>query len=279
MSTPVASLPATTGRRAKTPVWPAIATLAGRELLRFVRQRSRVFGAVAQPALFWALFGAGLGPSFRLPGVAANVAYAEYFFPGVVVLVLLFTAIFTTISIIEDRREGFLQGVLVAPIPRWTMVFGKLAGGALLATGEGLAMLCLAPLAGFSPSLFAVLGAVLLLAVLALALTALGFAIAWQMESTQGFHAVMNLFLMPLWLLSGAFFPAASGPLAWIVRLNPLTYGVGGLRRLLYDGATDRIGADVPALATCWIVSLGLAAGLFVLAWLVAGRRTSGDLV
>ena len=115
---------------------------AQREWVRFVRQRNRVFGAIGQPIMFWLLFGAGLGPSFRLAGRrGARLSYREYFFPGSLVLILLFTAIFTTISIIEDRREGFLQSVLVAPIPRWTMVLGKVIGGTLVALVEGLLFL------------------------------------------------------------------------------------------------------------------------------------------
>src|SRR5437762_12572346 len=102
--------------------WLVAASLCRREWVRFVRQPNRVFGAVGTPVLFWLLFGAGLGPSFRVPGTAGqNLGFAEYFFPGTLILILLFTAIFSTISIIEDRREGFLQSVLVAPIPRWSM--------------------------------------------------------------------------------------------------------------------------------------------------------------
>jgi ABC-2 type transport system permease protein len=120
------------------PSWArVVATLSQREWIRFVRQRNRVFGAVGQPIIFWVLFATGLGPSFRLPGAAdSEVSYGEYFFPGTVILILLFTAIFTTISVIEDRREGFLQGVLVAPIPRSAMVCGKLLGGTAIALAQ-----------------------------------------------------------------------------------------------------------------------------------------------
>ena len=106
------------------PPWPVVGTLCQRELVRFFRQKNRVFGALGQPIIFWLLFGAGLRTN--------NLDY-KHFFPGTVVMILLFTAIFATISIIEDRREGFLQGVLVAPIPRWTMVLGKVLGGAAIA--------------------------------------------------------------------------------------------------------------------------------------------------
>ena len=104
----------------------AVGTLVAREWVRFIRQRNRVIGAIGQPLIFWLLFGVGLGPSFRMPDAAGDsISYRAYFFPGSLVLILLFTAIFATISIIEDRREGFLQSVLVVPIPRWSMVLGK----------------------------------------------------------------------------------------------------------------------------------------------------------
>lgn len=122
----------------------AAAALAWREWIRFVRQRNRVIGAAVQPVVFWLLFGAGLGPSFSLPGEAtADVSYFQYFFPGTLLLILLFAAIFTTISIIEDRREGFLQSVLVAPLPRWSMVAGKLLGGTMIALVHAIPFLVL----------------------------------------------------------------------------------------------------------------------------------------
>ena len=256
-----------------------IRALCSRELVRFFRQRNRVVGALLQPLLFWILFAAGLGPTFRMPGQEASVTYGEYFFPGVVVLIVLFTAIFATISIIEDRREGFLQSVLVAPIPRWAMVLGKLLGGTLIALVQALAFLALGLLVGLQFTLLSVLAISVFLFLLSLALTGLGFVIAWRMDSTQGFHAIMSVFLMPMWLLSGAFFPAGEGWLSWVVRLNPLTYGVAGLRRLLYWTAADTLPAQLPSLSVCWIVTLLFAAVTLTLSWKVAAHRTTGDLL
>src|SRR6476619_4919985 len=121
------------------PAGPVVFTLCERELVRFFRQKNRVFGALGQPIIFWLLFGAGLRSN--------NLDYA-HFFPGTLVMILLFTAIFATISIIEDRREGFLQGVLVAPIPRWTMVLGKVLGGTAIAMLQGIVFLLLGWIAG-----------------------------------------------------------------------------------------------------------------------------------
>ena len=162
----------------------------------------------------------------------AGINYVEYFYPGVIVLVLLFTAIFATISTVEDRKQGFLQGVLVAPISRATIVMGQALGCTTLALVQGIIFLAMAPLAGIHLSLGAVAVSIVMMALIAFAMTSIGLAIAWRIESTQGFHAIMNMMLMPIWLLSGAFFPAAGAPgwLRWTMRLNPLTYAVDALQ-------------------------------------------------
>ena len=258
-------------------------TLCQREWVRFIRQRNRVFGAIGQPIIFWLLFGAGLGPSFRLSGDRAGISYREYFFPGSLILILLFTAIFATISIIEDRREGFLQSVLVAPTPRWAMVLGKIVGGSLIAIVQGLLFLLLGLTLSLHFTAVSLLLIVVLLSIVSLALTGLGFVIAWRLDSTQGFHAIMSVFLMPMWLLSGAFFPATEGWLGWIVRLNPLTYGVALLRRLLYWDAPNDVRLvtlqGLPAAWLCWAVISLFAITMFALACQISGRRTTGDLL
>src|ERR1700754_3535414 len=154
-----------------TPAWPAVFTLAERELVRFFRQRNRVFGALGQPIIFWLLFSEGL---------RGNQLDYAHFFPGTLVMILLFTAIFATISIIEDRNEVFLQAVLVAPAPRWAMVLGKVLGGAAIAMLQGLLFLALgAATLHLVSSLGEVALAVVLMGAISIALTALGFTIAW----------------------------------------------------------------------------------------------------
>jgi ABC-2 type transport system permease protein len=247
-------------------------TLWQREIVRFYRQRSRIVGALATPVLFWLLLGSGFAESFR-PAGADGVGYAEYFYPGTIVLVVLFTAIFSTISVIEDRREGFLQAVLVAPVARSTVVLGKILGGTTLALGQAMLLLAAAPVLGFRLGLLDLALVVGILFVVAFALTTLGFLIAWRMESTQGFHAIMNLVLIPMWLLSGAFFPAA-GAAPWlrgVMFLNPLTYGVAALRRCLYAG-TVSVGPDVPALALSLLVTCTFAVLAFLAARALASR-------
>ena len=259
--------------------WLAVWSLASRELVRFFRQRTRVIGALGQPVLFWVLFGAGLHGSFNPPAWAPrDMTYQEYFFPGVAVLIVLFTAIFSTISIIEDRREGFLQGVLVAPVSRLAIVLGKLSGGAALAIVQAGLFLALAPFLGMTISLLTALEVLAFLSLLAFALTALGFLIAWPLDSTQGFHAIMSVVLMPMWLLSGAFFPAGeSGWLSFVIRANPLTYGVAGLRRLLYAGDTLPVAAGLPAMSTCIAVTTAFCLACIAISVWLAQRRTSHD--
>ena len=251
--------------------------MAYREWLRFVRQRNRVIGALGQPVVFWFFFGMGLEPAFRLAEDAGGVVtFRAYLFPGTVVLILLFTSIFTSLSIIEDRREGFLQSVLVAPQPRLAMVLGKLLGGSAIALVHALAFVPLMLTLDAPFSLAAVVGVAFFSAVTALALCGLGFVIAWRMDSVQGFHAVMSLFLVPLWLLSGAFFPA-EGWLGAIMRANPLTYAVGGMRRAMFpEHATV---TDVPSMSLCVAVTVAFAAAMLLASWKVALTRTRGDLL
>jgi len=253
----------------------AVAALVRREIVRFWRERTRVVGAVLQPLLFWAFFGGGLAASFRLPG--GGPGYAAWLFPGTVVLVLLFTAIFSTISVIEDRREGFLQGALVAPVPRAVIVLGKILGGTTLAALQAGAILLAGPLVGVRAGPAAVARGLALVVVIGFALTSLSFAIAWRMRSTQGFHAIMTVFLMPLWLLSGAFFPAAGVPpwLGWLMGINPLTYGVAALRHALGPAAGGGPGGGLPAPAPALVLTLAFMVAAFAAALLVA-RRADG---
>jgi len=246
--------------------------LLERELLRFFRQPNRIVGAIGQPLLFWVLLGAAFRGSFKAPGMEET--YGQFFLPGVATMIALFTAIFSTISVIEDRKEGFLQGVLVAPVGRFSLVAGKLLGGTVLAVLQATLFLLLAPTVGIPLTATALLGAVGVLGVMAFGLTGLGFAIAWRMDSTQGFHAIMSVFLLPLWLLSGSVFPAAGAhpALAFVLKLNPLSYGVAALRHALgMEGAT-------PGPVVCLLVSLLFALAMFLLSLRLARRPAKGDL-
>jgi ABC-2 type transport system permease protein len=214
-----------------------IAVLVRRDATRFVREKSRVVGALVQPLIFWLVIGSGMSGTFVLP-MAHDVGYLQYFYPGVVVMVALFGAIFTTMTVIEDRHSGFLQAVLVAPGSRTSVVLGKCLGAASVALAQSLLFTLLAPSAGFHA---AVIEWPLLLSALALScfgLCAFGFGVAWWLDSTAGYHVVMSLLLLPMWILSGAMFPAPkTGWIVWAQRLDPMSYSVSAVRRALYAGA------------------------------------------
>jgi len=218
--------------------WPAVGAIWKREVKRFFRQRNRVIGAVATPVVFWLLLGLGLNETFRVNPLGAtgtglevtepqnSMGYLEFFFPGMVVLMVLFTAIFSTISIIEDRKEGFLQGVLASPAKRWAIVLGKVLGGASIATVQGVVLLAIWCVFFSWPGFVNLVAATGVMFIVAIGLTGLGLCIAWPMDSTAGFHAIMNLLLMPMWFLCGAVFPVeTAGLMKWVMYANPLTYG------------------------------------------------------
>ena len=250
---------------------PAV-TLWWREIVRFYRQPTRVVGVLASPLVFWLVIGSGFGTSFRSGGGPGQQHYLDYFYPGALIMIVLFTSIFTMMSVIEDRKEGFLLSVLVAPVPRTAIVLGKVLGGTTLSAIQGMIFLIFAPFAGVHLDLVQVLLVGVVVFLVSFSLTALGFAIAWPMDSSQAFHGIVNLFLIPLWLLSGALFPlaGASGWIRVIMRLNPLTYGVEALRGLLYPGAETSF--PLPsAMATLLLFSLVMLG----LAVLMANRRTT----
>ncbi|HEX4999389.1 MAG TPA: ABC transporter permease [Terriglobia bacterium] len=242
-----------------------------RELVRFFRERSRIGSALGSPLIFWLMIGSGVGSSFVAVGPAGeSMGYLEYFFPGTVLLVLLFTAIFSTISIIEDRKEGFLQAVLISPIPRSSFVLGKLLGGTSLAMIQGALFMLLAPLAGIPLS--AIPSVLVIAALVSFGLTALGYIIAWKLDSTQGFHGIMMLLLLPMWFLSGAVFQASTAP-AWlraVVRINPVAYGLSAMRWSIY-GASPAT-ANLPGQAVSLAVSVAFTAFMFGCAILVTRR-------
>ena len=252
-------------------VLPAF-TLWWRELVRFYRQRSRVVGVIASPLVFWLVIGSGFGTSFRSGDAPGQQHYLDYFYPGALIMIVLFTSIFTMMSVIEDRKEGFLLSVLVAPVPRSAIVLGKVLGGTTLAALQGLIFLVFAPLVGIHFGFMMFLLVVLTIFLVSFALTGLGFAIAWPMDSTSAFHAIINLFLIPLWLLSGALFPlgGASWWIRALIRINPLTYGVEALRNLLYPQTQAQFGFG-ESLATLVLFALFM----FGLAFVVANRRTT----
>ncbi len=257
--------------------------LAKREWIRFFRQPFRVIAALGQPILFWILFGTGLHAAFR--GGSNDENFMTYFLPGTAALILLFTAIFSTISIIEDRREGFLQGVLVAPPARWSIVLGKTLGGSAIAWAQAVFFLALAAAVGTLPLGWHLVPLMLFLLLAALAITGMGVCFAWPMDSTQGYHAAMNMVMLPMWLLSGAFFPVPSYDAALpigqkilygLMVANPMSYIVAGIRSLV-ESPNSSVSFWIPSLTTCWIITLLFALGTMTLATWMVQKRQKGE--
>ncbi|MAT40526.1 MAG: multidrug ABC transporter permease [Ectothiorhodospiraceae bacterium] len=229
-----------------------------RDMKHIVRQPGRMLSYIGQPLLVWLFLGAGFRNSFES---GADMTYSEYLYPGILILVSLFSAIFSTISIIEDRKSGFLQGVLAAPVPRSVVALSKVLSGTTLGLGQAVIFLLLIPVAGLQATFASALLALAVLFIIGMTFTNIGFAVSWKLNSTQGFHAVMNMLLMPLWLLSGAFFPPdkAAGWMQWIVKLNPLYYMNSLFADTLYAGSSAAHAG--PGIA----LSLGVTLAAFVL--------------
>lgn len=204
-----------------------------RQLKRYLRSRSRLIGSLGQPLLFLVALGYGFGPIFQKAG-AGN--YLEFLAPGVIAMSILFTAIFSGIEIIWDKQFGFLKETLVAPVSRLNIMIGRTLGGATVATLQGIIVFFIAIAAGFRPaSLMLLPEALLIMILVSLLFTAMGTAIASLLEDMQGFQMVMNFLVMPIFFLSGALFPLEGLPdsIHLIASLNPLSYGVDGLRGAL----------------------------------------------
>ena len=212
-----------------------VVVLCQRELVRFLRQPTRLVGSLAQPLLFWLFMGSGF--SFSFNAFSTEITYLQYFYPGIVLMLLLFAAIFSTITLIEDRTAGFLQGVLVAPISRLSMVLGKLLGGTFIALIQACIFLFFAPFAGIELALGRAINLLFLFFLIGLGFTGLGFIIAWVVDSTAGYHAIMSVVLIPLWLLSGALFPPEDSAawLHWVIAFNPVSYGMTAIRYAFYE--------------------------------------------
>ncbi len=251
--------------------------LGRREFSRFIRQRSRLAGSIGQPLLFWLVLGTGLSPSFRAGGGLEGVSYMEYFYPGVLMMMVLFASIFSTITVIEDRDQGFLQGVLVAPVSRLAIVLGKIGGAAAVALFQALILLLAAPFLGFpAAGPVAYLFVIATLILVSLGYTGLSFFVAWGMQSTSGYHAIMMLVMMPMWFLSGALFPIDGVPvvLKGLMWLNPVTHGMTLLRAPFYSDPGTFL-TDSGYLIALAVVLVWVAVALWASAWRV-GRKEKG---
>src|SRR6476661_10864823 len=236
-------------------MWRAIYIMWLRQMKRFLRSRARVVASLAQPVLFLITFGFGFSAVFRAAG-AGN--YIQFLAPGIIAMGIVFSSVFSGIEVMWDRQFGFLKETMVAPVPRLGLMIGRTLGGASVALIQGFLVLIITLIVGFRPESWAMLApAVLVMALVATMFTAFGTAVGATLKDMQRFQLIMNFIIMPIFFLSGALFPLSGLPdvMAWVVKANPLAYGIDALRAFL-------IGASQFSLALDFVVLLGVGAAL-----------------
>ena len=241
----------------------AIYILWLRELKRYVRSRVQIVVSLAQPCLYLLALGFGFGPVFQQAG---HGSYLQFMAPGVVGMTVLFSSVFSGIAMLWDRQFGFLKETLVAPVSRIQIMIGRTLGGATVAIIQGTLILTICLIAGFRPqSWLAIPMAFLFVAMIAIVFAALGTAIGSVIKDMQGFQLVMNFLVLPIFFLSGALFPLKNLPtvMTVITRIDPLTYGVDGLRGVLTGLWHFNLGFNLSVLAAIACLFIGLGAYAF----------------
>ncbi len=239
-----------------------------RDVIRFVRDRSRLIGSLGQPLLFLVVFGSGLSSAIGRLGQTSGMPglnYVQFMFPGIIVMAVLFTAIMSAISVVWDREFGFLKEVLVAPVPRWAVAVGKALGGSTTAVFQGVIILVFAPFIGAGLTPLAVVELLPAMFLTAFAMSSVGLLIAARMKTMEGFQVIMNFLLMPMFFLSGALFPLANLPgwLTVLTHIDPVSYAVDAIRRIILlnagvpNAVVDQLGIS--------LYGLPLSAGLDLL--------------
>ncbi len=234
-----------------------------RQIKKYLRSRSRIIGSLGQPILFLLALGYGLGAVFQKAGEGN---YLNFLAPGVIAMSILFTSIFSGMEIIWDRQFGFLKETLVAPMSRFNIMIGRTMGGATVATIQGIIVMLISLIFGFRPAnWFGIFPAIIIMFLIALLFTALGTMVASLLEDMQGFQLIMNFLVMPLFFLSGSLFPLDGLPkiLAIIARIDPLSYGIDGLRALLINAGHYGLGTDFFFLIVITFIFMGLGSFFF----------------
>lgn len=230
-----------------------------REVKKYFRSRTQMIASLGSPIMYLGVLGFGLGPIFRKAGEGS---YLQFMAPGVIGMTILFTSMFSGIALLWDRQFGFLKETLVAPVPRLWIMMGRTFGGATVSIFQGLLILAISVIAGFRPVSFSVIpSAILFMALIAIVFAALGTVIGSTLTNMQGFQLVMNFLVMPIYFLSGALYPLTNLPkvLALLTRIDPLTYGVDGVRTAL-TGVTH-FGMTMDAVVMVGVAILLLSAG------------------
>jgi ABC-2 type transport system permease protein len=241
----------------------AIYILWLREVRRYIRSRAQILASLGQPLLYLLVLGFGLGPVFQKSG---NGSYLQFVAPGVIGMTVLFTSMFSGIGLLWDRQFGFLKETLVAPVPRLSIVIGKTLGGVTVALLQGTLVVVVCLVAGFRPITWAGLpSAFCYMALIAMVFGGLGTAIGSRLQDMQGFQLIMNFLVMPIFFLSGALFPLDHLPkvLGAITAVDPLSYGIDGLRGVLIGRTHFGLLTDLAVLSAVAVVLLSIGSYLF----------------
>ncbi|MCI0468947.1 MAG: ABC transporter permease [Nitrospirae bacterium] len=214
-----------------------IYVIVARELIKFVRERGRLISTLARPLLWLFLIGGGMS---RLVSPDMGMPYMQFIFPGIIGMTVLFSSIFSSISIIWDKEFGFMKEMLVAPVSRFSIVIGKAISGTIVSVIQALMILLLFPVIGLNLGVMQIIGIICISAILSFCLSSLGILIATFYENLESFSVIMNFIVMPMFFLSGAMYPVKLLPdiLIFFTKINPLTYGIDGLKYMVFQERT-----------------------------------------
>jgi ABC-2 type transport system permease protein len=233
----------------------AIYVIVAREFKKFVRERSRLFSAIARPLLWLFIVGAGIS---RLVPRDMGVPYTQFIFPGIIGMTILFSSIFSSISIIWDKEFGFMKEILVAPVSRFSIVIGKALSGTIVSTLQAMIILALFPVVGFKLGIVQILSVIVVCISISFCISAFGIVLATFYESYESFSVIMNFIIMPMFFLSGAMYPVRLLPdiLQIAAKVNPLTYGIDALKNIIFAQETGPMGPDFSPIADAAIIFL-----------------------
>lgn len=231
----------------------AVYVIVAREFKKFIREKSRLFSAIARPLLWLFIVGAGIS---RLVPHETGVPYTQFIFPGIIGMTILFSSIFSSISIIWDKEFGFMKEILVAPVSRFSIVIGKALSGTIVSTIQALIILALFPVLGFKLGLLQILEIILICVSLSFCISAFGIVIATFYDSYESFSVIMNFIIMPMFFLSGAMYPVKLLPdiLRILAKLNPLTYGIDIMKHVLFPDAPGNMGPDISIMTSIAVI-------------------------
>jgi ABC-2 type transport system permease protein len=244
----------------------AIYVIVAREFKKFIRERSRLISTIARPLLWLFIVGAGMS---RLVSPNTGVPYIQFIFPGILGMTILFSSIFSSISIIWDKEFGFMKEILVAPVSRFSIVIGKALSGTVISTIQAIIILALFPFIGFKLGIFQIIEVILICTALSFSISAFGIVLATFYESYESFSVIMNFIIMPMFFLSGAMYPVKLLPdiLKLISKLNPLTYGIDAMKHVIFKFETGPMSPDFS-----YIIDVAVIIGTSIIFVIVAGK-------